>query len=71
MAEAVKIMDVLAAYDQFQFEHRIKPDYSNAGGLRVWTLDCDGDGTPGWEDWHDAETDEDDPRVALAAQKES
>ena len=71
VAEGAKVMDVLAAYDRFQFEHKIKPDYCNAGGLRVWSADCDGEGTAGWEDWHDEETDEDDPRVALARQKEA
>lgn len=45
-AEAQKIMDVLASYDLFQFENRIKPDYSSAGGLSVFE---DGD----WFDWED------------------
>lgn len=62
VAEGVKIMDVLAAYDAFQFENRVKPDYCNAGGLRRWCADSDGEGTPGWEDWFDDETGEDDPR---------
>lgn len=31
--EAVKIMDMLAMYDLFQYENRIKPDYCNAQGL--------------------------------------
>lgn len=64
VAEAVKIMDVLAKYDAFQFEHRIKPDYCNAGGLRQWCAD-NGEGEPGWEDWYDEETNEDDPYVWL------
>ena len=49
--EAKKILDVLANYDAFQFEHNIKPDYCNAAGLEVyedveWTewYDKDGDG---------------------------
>lgn len=50
--EGVKIMDVLADYDSFQYKNNIKPDYSNAGGLAMWSLDHDGDGTPGWEDWY-------------------
>ena len=33
--EAQKIMSVLAAYDVFQFEHHIKPDYSNVGGVQI------------------------------------
>ena len=31
--EAKKILDTLAEYDLFQFDNKIKPDYSNAGGL--------------------------------------
>jgi hypothetical protein len=27
------LLDVLAKYDQFQFDNNIKPDYSNVGGL--------------------------------------
>jgi hypothetical protein len=58
LAEAGKILDVLADYDSFQFENLIKPDYCNAGGLQVWCAD-DGDGKPGWKDWHDDETGDD------------
>jgi hypothetical protein len=47
------LLDVLAAYDAFQFENNIKPDYSNMGGLEVWQNDSDGEGTPGWMDWED------------------
>lgn len=65
--EAVKVMDVLADYDMFQYENNIKPDYCNAGGLRRWCNDCDGEGTPGWEDWYDEETGEEDPKAFLAA----
>lgn len=46
VAEARKLLDVLAAYDAFQFENRIKPDYCNAGGLSVFE---DGE----WLDWTD------------------
>lgn len=68
--EGVKIMDVLAEYDAFQFENNIKPDYSNVGGIRRWRADSDGEGTPGWEDWYDEETGEDDPYLYLE-QKEA
>jgi hypothetical protein len=34
--EAVKIVDVLANYDLFQLENKIKPDYSNASGIEYW-----------------------------------
>ena len=64
--EAVKLMDVLADYDRFQFENNVKPDYCNAGGLQRWCADSDGEGTPGWEDWFDEETGVDDPAEWLA-----
>ena len=50
--EGVKILGVLANYDLFQFENNVKPDYCNAGGLNIYSDDCDGDGNPGWESWH-------------------
>ena len=68
VADGVKILDVLARYDLFQYEQQIKPDYCNAGGLRRWCSDHDGDGTPGWEDWYDEESGEDDP-VAFVSQQ--
>lgn len=46
--EAKKLLDVLAKYDAFQYEHRIKPDYCNAGGLVMFE---DGE----WVDWYDDE----------------
>ena len=57
--EAQKIMFVLAEYDRFQFENRIKPDYCNAGGLEVYSADCDGEGNEGWEEWYDEESGDD------------
>lgn len=57
-SEAKKILDVLAMYDLFQYENRIKPDYCNAGGLEIYEKD-DGDGKPGWCEWYDSETGED------------
>ncbi len=65
VAEGVKLMNVLADYDRFQYEKRVKPDYCNVGGLRRWTNDSDGEGNPGWEDWYDEDTGEDDPRTFL------
>lgn len=63
VAEGVRIMDILARYDAFQFENNIKPDYCNAGGLSEWCDDLE-EG-PGWIDWCDEETGEDDPRRYL------
>lgn len=33
---AALILDVLADYDTFQYENRIKGDYANVGGILVW-----------------------------------
>lgn len=49
--EAKKLLTVLASYDMFQLEHRIKPDFCNAGGLCVY--ESDGDGGFDWCDWYD------------------
>ncbi|MFE1817068.1 hypothetical protein [Metapseudomonas otitidis] len=68
VSEAVKILDVLADYDIFQLENRVKPDFCNAGGLRRWCDDCDGEGTPGWEDWYDEDTGIEDPKEWLLEQ---
>lgn len=45
--EGKKIMDVLAAYDCFQYNHNVKPDYCNMGGLQYYNEE-DGE----WEDWY-------------------
>ena len=63
--EGVKVMDILADYDAFQFENNIKPDYCNAGGLSMHEPDSDDDGNEQWTDWYDEETGEDDPKVWL------
>lgn len=44
--EGKKVMDLLAAYDCFQYNQKVKPDYCNMGGLQRW----DEDGAE-WEDW--------------------
>lgn len=42
--EAILILETLASYDTFQYENKIKPDYSNVGGLVVYENDE-------WVDW--------------------
>jgi hypothetical protein len=42
------LMSTLANYDLFQFEHRIRPDYCNTGGLQVFE---NGE----WCDWSNAD----------------
>ncbi len=46
--EAKKVLEVLAIYDLFQCEYRVKPDYSNAQGLQVLKGGK-------WIDWEDEE----------------
>lgn len=54
--EARLVLDVLAYYDVFQFENRIKPDYCNAGGLQVFNPKDDTDSPDGsWYEWYDDE----------------
>ena len=55
LEEAVKIMDVLASYDDFQFKNRIKGDYCNATVLNQWDEE-----EKEWLSWSDEETGEDD-----------
>jgi hypothetical protein len=54
VVEAKKIMHVLAEYDAFQFAHRIKPDYCNAGGLECYQqygAPKKADDFPDWCEW--------------------
>lgn len=51
LGEAALLLDVLAAYDDFQFAHRVKGDYSNCGGLCIYR---NGD----WEDWENEDGDD-------------
>ena len=56
-ADGERVMDILAAYDLFQYENRIKPDYANASGIERYEDDPDDgfgwfDVDPEWdEDW--------------------
>lgn len=55
--EGVKVMGILADYDAFQYENRIKPDYSNVNGLHLWDESLteqdlkDMELTDKWVDW--------------------
>lgn len=56
LREARLLLDALADYDLFQFKHRVKGDYSNAGGLQEFDRTDDTDGPDGsWVDWYDDE----------------
>jgi hypothetical protein len=52
LKQAAFLLDVLAAYDFFQYEEIIRGDFSNAGGLEVFE---EGE----WMSWYDEETGED------------
>lgn len=51
--EGKRIIDILAAYDAFQYQNRVKPDYCNVGGLQIFD-ESEGE----WNDWY-LETDDD------------
>ena len=34
--QAVQVQDLLAYYDQFQYDNNIKPDYANVSGIQVY-----------------------------------
>jgi len=34
--EGFRVCDILARYDLFQFENRVKPDYANVGGVQIF-----------------------------------
>jgi hypothetical protein len=66
--EGAKLLNTLARYDEFQFEHKIKPDYSNAGGLEMFDPEDKEDSPLGsWISWHDEETGIDDPEELSCA----
>ncbi len=47
--QAKLLLTVLADYDAFQFENRIKPDYCNVGGLEIFDDE--------WIEWENEEGD--------------
>ena len=51
--EGKKVLDILAAYDAFQLQNRVKPDYCNAGGLQMYDEEEND-----WFDWY-LETEDD------------
>lgn len=55
VAEAKLLLKTLADYDLFQLENRIKPDYSNTGGLLVYDTECPDDDGDCWIDWYNEE----------------
>ena len=45
--EGQKVMNILATYDCFRYNHNVKPDYANAGGLQYFNEE-----SGEWEDWY-------------------
>ena len=45
--EGKRVMDMLAAYDAYQLQNKIKPDYCNTGGLQIFDEEEDE-----WCDWY-------------------
>jgi len=54
LEEASLLLDVLAAYDLFQYHNKVKPDYANAGGLQQFD-----ETEKEWFDWIDEESGDD------------
>jgi len=48
------LLDVLAKYDAFQYENRVKPDYCNAGGMS-WSHPVATEG-----EWYDFDPEDED-----------
>lgn len=66
VTDAVRIMNLLANYDLFQYANKIKPDYCNTGILEMFDPEDKEDGPEGsWVGWFDEETGEDDPEEYL------
>jgi hypothetical protein len=51
--EGARVIEMLAMYDMYQYENRIKPDYSNAGGLVYFDEVADE-----WLDWYSEDGEE-------------
>lgn len=48
-----RLLDTLAAYDAFQLQNKVKPDYCNVGGLQIFD-----EAESEWNDWY-LETEDD------------
>ena len=56
--EAKRVLDMLAQYDLFQLEHRVKPDYANVGGLQIYGYDGETEKSMSWIDWYNDDGEE-------------
>lgn len=74
VAEGVKILDILANYDIFQYENRVKPDYCNTGGLQMledgeWVDWCSEDGDEDPKEWYTAQLEREAQKTQTTAQR--
>lgn len=57
LAQASSLLDVLAAYDDFQLAERVKGDYSNTGGLLIFQggewVDWESDDCDDFDTWRE------------------
>ena len=53
LKSAVMVLDALSRFSLFEFENRVKPDYSDAGGVQRYEDDGEGG-----HDWFDVDDDE-------------
>lgn len=53
LALAAILLDTIISFSSFEFENRVKPDYSDMGGIERW----EGDGEGG-RDWYEVEDEE-------------
>ena len=51
--EAIRILKILWAYDNFQFDRKIKPDFINASGLEIYNEE-----KREWEEYYNDEGDD-------------
>lgn len=65
LATGALVLDALSAFSLFEYENRVKPDYSDAGGVARWETDGDG----GF-DWYDVDYDEIEASVLPPAKSE-
>lgn len=60
LEQAAKVLDILSAYDLFQFDNNIRGDFSNTGCLQVFDPNDTEDSLDGsWVEWYDEETGDD------------
>lgn len=51
----VLVLETLEKFSEFEYQNRVKPDYSDVGGINRWENHGDG-----W-DWYDVDEDEESP----------